>query len=71
MLALRFAPQNLNGLQEILQAKEKEMMDAVTIGMYLVSLGMASFMGCMMVEVIDYKTDVILGIRQKRVRKKR
>ena len=46
-------------------------MDATTIGMYLVSLGMASFMGCMMVEVIDYKTDVILGIRQKRVRKKR
>jgi hypothetical protein len=47
------------------------MMDLTTVGMYLFSLGMASFMGCMMVEVIDYKTDVMMGIREKHKRKKK
>jgi hypothetical protein len=39
--------------------------------MYLASLLMASFMGCMMVETLDYKTDVMMGAREKRARKKR
>lgn len=44
-------------------------MDVTTIGIYLLSMGLVGFMGCLFIDVIDRKTDESLGLRIKTEKK--
>lgn len=47
------------------------MMDFISVLMYVGTLLLSSFMGCLIVDVVDRKSDEMAGFREPRIRVKK